>query len=139
MKVLKESGSIEQEISSRAKVELRIWISLVLLERQHTVSTMDVEKNWSFLRVLREKVKNLAEERQITRLKSQHLLPTVQKISRAPPYLPEFHWSVHSARDHIHTKREVLDVQLERMYNEEFGDMNGTLEEGMQLNTVKPM
>ena len=45
MKVLKESGSIEQEISSRAKVELRIWISLVLLERQHTVSTMDVEKN----------------------------------------------------------------------------------------------
>ena len=43
--VLKESGSIKQEISSRAKVELRIWISLVLLERQHTVSTMDVEKN----------------------------------------------------------------------------------------------
>ena len=27
------------------KVELRIWISLVLLERQHTVSAMDVEKN----------------------------------------------------------------------------------------------
>ena len=42
--VLKESGSIKQEISSRAKVELRIWISLVLLERQHNVSTMDVEK-----------------------------------------------------------------------------------------------
>ena len=27
------------------KVELRIWITLVLLERQHTVSAMDVEKN----------------------------------------------------------------------------------------------
>ena len=27
--------------------------------------------------------------------------PTVKKISRAPPYLPESHWSVHSARDHM--------------------------------------
>ena len=45
MKVLKESGSIEQEISSRAKVELRIWILLVFLERQDNVSKMDMEKN----------------------------------------------------------------------------------------------
>ena len=37
----------------------------------------------------------------------------------------------------IHTKREVLDVQLERMYNEEFGDTNGTLEEGMSVEYLK--
>ena len=37
----------------------------------------------------------------------------------------------------IHTKREVLDVQLERMYNEEFGDTNGTLEEGMSVEYRK--
>ena len=34
--------------------------------------------------MLGEKGRNLANERQITRLKSQHLLPTVKKISRAP-------------------------------------------------------
>ena len=45
MKVLKESGSIEQEISSRTKVELRIWILLVFLERQDNVSKMDMKKN----------------------------------------------------------------------------------------------
>ena len=91
MKVLKESGSIEQEISSRAKVELRIWILLVFLEKQDNVSKIDMEKNRSFLHVLGGKVRNLAKERQITRLKSQHLLPPVKEISRAPPYLPELH------------------------------------------------
>ena len=66
-------------------------VSLTLLERQHSVSTMGMEKNRIFLHVLREKVRNLAKERQITGLKSQHLLLTVKKISRASPYLPEFH------------------------------------------------
>ena len=66
-------------------------VSLILLERQHSVSTMDMEKNRIFLHVLREKVRILAKERQITGLKSQHLLLTVKKISRASPYLPEFH------------------------------------------------
>ena len=37
----------------------------------------------------------------------------------------------------IHTEREVLDAQLERMYNEEFGDTNGTLEEGMSVEYRK--
>ena len=36
--------------------------------------------------MLREKVRNLAKKRQITGLKSQHLLLTVKKISRASPY-----------------------------------------------------
>ena len=66
-------------------------VSLILLERQHSVSTMDMEKNRIFLHVLREKVRILAKERQITGLKSQHLLLTVKKISRTSPYLPEFH------------------------------------------------
>ena len=45
MKVLKESGSTEQEISSRAKVERRMHISLASLERRQSVSTIDVDKN----------------------------------------------------------------------------------------------
>ena len=48
------------------------------------MSTIDMDKNLSLLHVLGEKGRNLANERQITRLKSQHLLPTVKKISRAP-------------------------------------------------------
>ena len=37
----------------------------------------------------------------------------------------------------INTEREVLNAQLERMYNEEFGDTNGTLEEGMSVEDRK--
>ena len=37
----------------------------------------------------------------------------------------------------IHNEREVLNAQLERMYNEEFGDTNGTVEEGMSVEDHK--
>ena len=37
----------------------------------------------------------------------------------------------------IHTERETLNAQLERMYNEEFGDTNGTLEESMSVEDRK--
>ena len=34
----------------------------------------------------------------------------------------------------IHNKREVLDIQLERMYNEECGDTNGALSDSTSLS-----
>ena len=36
-----------------------------------------------------------------------------------------------------HTERENLNTQLERMYNEEFGDINTALEEGMSVEDRK--
>ena len=36
-----------------------------------------------------------------------------------------------------HTERENLNTQLERMYNEEFGDINTALEEGMSVEDHK--
>ena len=36
-----------------------------------------------------------------------------------------------------HTDRENLNTQLERMYNEEFGDINTALEEGMSIEDCK--
>ncbi|XP_068712838.1 uncharacterized protein [Montipora foliosa] len=38
-----------------------------------------------------------------------------------------------------HTERENLNTQLERMYNEEFGDINTALEEGMSVEDCNAM
>ena len=36
-----------------------------------------------------------------------------------------------------HTQQEILNAQLERMYNEDFGDTNGNFEEGMSIEDRK--
>ena len=51
-------------------------------------------------------------------------------------------WTVYGpignlADDQVHTQQEILNAQLERMYNEEFGDTNGDLEEGMSIEDRK--
>ena len=72
MKVLRESELTELVTSSKAKVELNMQILLVSSKGLHSVSTADTDKNLSRLHLLKERGRNLVEERQITHLESHH-------------------------------------------------------------------